>query len=203
MFPTSSRTLIIPGGRTAPEANHGQLEQGDADRPADARTGVALASPTAGSVANFGFAVNNRKKNTQTGEWEDEPVFLDCEAFNRGETGKTADLVEQFLHKGSQAFLEGHLKLDKWDDKATGEKRQKIKIVVEVVQFLDPKPAGEGGATHSRPSSRAGPGRSGSARPRSRATTTTKVPASRASRRADGTFRFDDCSRTTPCRRRS
>ena len=79
-----------------------------------------------GRVAKFGFAVNNRKKNTQTGEWEDDPVFLDCEAFNRGETGKTADLVEKYLHKGSQAYIEGHLQLDKWDDKTTGEKRQKI-----------------------------------------------------------------------------
>src|SRR5689334_4863631 len=61
-----------------------------------------------GRVANFGFAVNNRKKNQQTGEWEEEPVFLDCEAFNRGEFGKTADLVERFLKKGRQAYIEGH-----------------------------------------------------------------------------------------------
>jgi hypothetical protein len=48
-----------------------------------------------GKVAHIGFAVNNRKKNTQTGEWEDDPVFLDCEAFNRGETGKLADNIER------------------------------------------------------------------------------------------------------------
>jgi len=92
-----------------------------------------------GKVANFGFAVNNRKKNQQTGQWEDEPVFLDCEAFNRGETGKTADLIEQYLHKGNQAYIEGHLKLDQWNDKTTGEKRSRIKIVVDNVQFLEPK----------------------------------------------------------------
>src|SRR5262249_15550870 len=97
-----------------------------------------------GRVAKFGFAVNNRKKNTQTREWEEDPVFLDCEAFNRGDFGKTADLVERFLHKGSQAYIEGHLKLDRWDDKNTGEKRQKLKVVVDVVQFLDPKPMGDG-----------------------------------------------------------
>src|SRR5215831_14371748 len=57
-----------------------------------------------GKVAKFGFAVNNRKKNQQTDQWEEEPVFLDCEAFNRGETGKLADNVERFLHKGSQAY---------------------------------------------------------------------------------------------------
>src|ERR1700724_311587 len=76
-----------------------------------------------GKVAKFGFAVNNRKKNQQTGQWEDEPVFVDVEAFNRGETGKTADLIEQYLRKGYQAYLEGHLKLDQWNDKTTGDKR--------------------------------------------------------------------------------
>lgn len=92
-----------------------------------------------GKVASFGFAVSNKKKNQQTGVWEDEPVFLDCDAYNRGEHGKLADLIEQFLRKGSQAYIEGHLKLDQWNDKATGEKRQKLKVIVDQVQFLDPK----------------------------------------------------------------
>jgi single-strand DNA-binding protein len=97
-----------------------------------------------GRVAHFGFAVNNRKKNQQTGEWEDEPVFLDCDAFNRGEFGKLADLVERYLKKGRQAYIEGHLRLDSWDDKATGQKRNKLKVVVDNVQFLDPAPEGSG-----------------------------------------------------------
>ncbi len=92
-----------------------------------------------GKVASFGFAVNNRRKNQQTGQWEDEPVFLDCDAFNRGEFGKTADLIEQYLKKGHQAYIEGHLKLDQWNDKTTGDKRSKIKIVVDNVQFLEPR----------------------------------------------------------------
>src|ERR1019366_8697307 len=103
-----------------------------------------------GKVANFGFAVNNRKKTQQTGQWEDEPVFLDCEAFNRGETGKTADLIEQYLHKGNQAYIEGHLKLDQWNDKTTGDKRQKIKIVVDNVQFLEPRKDGQSGPAAPR-----------------------------------------------------
>lgn len=100
-----------------------------------------------GKVASFGFAVNNRKKNTATGQWEDEPVWLDCEAFNSGEFRKTADMVEQYLRKGHQAYVEGHLKLDKWNDKTTGQERQKIKIVVDNVQFLQPK--GEGSASYT------------------------------------------------------
>src|SRR5216684_8902885 len=66
---------------------------------------------TGGKVAAFGFAVNNRRKNTSTGQWEEEPVFLDIEAFNGREGGRQlADLVEQYLHKGHQAYVEGHLK---------------------------------------------------------------------------------------------
>jgi single-strand DNA-binding protein len=103
-----------------------------------------------GKVAAFGFAVNNRKKNTQTGQWEDDPVFLDVEAFNRGETGKQADLVEQGLHKGNQVFIEGHLKLDQWTAQ-DGQKRQKIKIVVDNFQFLEPRGDGGGAPRASAP----------------------------------------------------
>jgi single-strand DNA-binding protein len=102
--------------------------------------------PSGGKVASFGFAVNNRRKNQQTGQWEDEPVFLDCDAFNKGEFGKTADLIEQYLRKGYQAYIEGHLKLDQWNDKTTGDKRSKIKIVVDNVQFLEPRRDGQGPA---------------------------------------------------------
>jgi single-strand DNA-binding protein len=93
-----------------------------------------------GKVAKFGFAVNNRRKNSQTGQWEDEPCFLDVEAFNRGDYGKTADTVEQYLRKGSQAFIEGHLVLEQWTS-PEGQKRQRLKVVVDYLQFLDPRPA--------------------------------------------------------------
>src|SRR3954451_19645440 len=73
-----------------------------------------------GKVAKFGFAVSNRKKNQQTGQWEDEPMFIDCEVFNRGDMGKKADLAEQYLRKGHLTYLEGHLVLQQWDDKTTG-----------------------------------------------------------------------------------
>jgi len=96
-----------------------------------------------GKVAKLGFAVNNRKKNQQTGEWEDEPVFLDIDAFNR-ETRKLADLAEQYLKRGHQAYIEGHLVLDQWTDK-DGQKRSKLKVVMHDVQFLEPKADGAGG----------------------------------------------------------
>jgi single-strand DNA-binding protein len=95
-----------------------------------------------GMVAKFGFAVTNRKKNTQTGQWEDEPMFIDCEAFNRGETGKLADMVRDRVRKGSQLMIEGKLHFEQWDDKTTGAKRSKHKLVVDNIQFLDPRTDG-------------------------------------------------------------
>src|SRR5271166_2681787 len=80
-----------------------------------------------GKVAKFGFAVNNRKKNQQTGQWEDEPVFLDVSAFNRGDFGKLADQAEQYLRKGRQIFIEGHLKFEQWTQQ-DGQKRSQVKV---------------------------------------------------------------------------
>src|SRR5438094_2305014 len=83
-----------------------------------------------GKVANFGFAVNNRKKNQATGEWEQEPVFVDVKAFNREKGRQLADLVEQYLRKGQQAYLEGHLQLDQWTSQ-DGQKQSKLKVVLD------------------------------------------------------------------------
>jgi single-strand DNA-binding protein len=92
-----------------------------------------------GRVARIAFAVNNRVKNQQTGQWEDKPVWLDLKAFNRENGRKLADLCEQYLKKGHLTYIEGHLLLEEWDDKTTGEKRRKLVIVVEDLQFLEPK----------------------------------------------------------------
>jgi len=98
-----------------------------------------------GKVANFGFAVNTRKKNQSTGQWEDEPVFIDMAVFNRGETGRQADIAEQSLRKGHQVFIEGHLKLDQWTSQ-DGQKRSKLTVVVDNFQFLEPRSdGGQGG----------------------------------------------------------
>jgi single-strand DNA-binding protein len=98
-----------------------------------------------GKVTKFGFAVSNRKKNTQTGQWEEEPMFIDCEAFNRGEFGTLANTIEQYCRKGSQICIEGKLKLEQWEDKNGGGKRSKHLIVVESMQLLDGKQDGQGG----------------------------------------------------------
>lgn len=120
-----------------------------------------------GKVAKFGFAASpNRKKNQQTGQWEDEPMFIDVEAFNRGENGTLANRVEQFCRKGSLICIEGKLHLDSWDDKTTGQKRQKHKIVMDTMELLETRAEAEarragGGASSAPRSSGAGGGYSG------------------------------------------
>ena len=114
-----------------------------------------------GKVAKFGFAVSDRKKNSATGQWEESPVFVDVSAFNRGENGKLADHVCEYLRKGSQALIEGKLVLDQWTA-PTGEKRSKLCVVADIVQFLDSKPKGDVGGeqqeadNHSPEQERAG-----------------------------------------------
>src|SRR5690349_7736597 len=105
------RGVRVPGGSTAlsagdcPMANLNKVMLiGRLTRDPEVRT----FGTTGGKVAAFGFAVNNKKKNAQTGQWEDEPVFLDIEAFNRQTGRQLADLVEQYFRKGAQFYLEGH-----------------------------------------------------------------------------------------------
>jgi len=122
-----------------------------------------------GKGAKFGFAVNNRKLNQQTNQWEEVPVFIDCEIWNRGEMGKQAENILRLVTKGRQLFLEGHLKLDEWEDKNGGGKRTKLAVVVENFQFCDAKPEGmnEGGGTMRAAPRQAMPARQSVAAPKS------------------------------------
>lgn len=95
-----------------------------------------------GKVANVGFAVNNRKKNQQSGQWEDVPVWLDLKAFNRETGRKLADQIET-VKKGQQIYVEGHLVLEEWTGKDDGAKKSKLVIYVDDFQYLEKR---EGGA---------------------------------------------------------
>jgi single-strand DNA-binding protein len=97
-----------------------------------------------GKVAKLGFAVSGKKKDRNTGQFVDDPVFLDVEVFNKGDYGKLADLAEQYLVKGKQVYIEGRLRLDRWQDKDGGN-RQKLVVVADNIQFLDKKEDGGGG----------------------------------------------------------
>ncbi|MEZ6234642.1 MAG: single-stranded DNA-binding protein [Phycisphaerales bacterium] len=90
------------------------------------------------AVAQIGLAVNRRWR-TPEGEQREETTFVDCDAF-----GRTAEVMSQYLAKGRPVFIEGRLKLDQWEDQQ-GNKRSKLKVVVESFQFIDSRPGGGGG----------------------------------------------------------
>lgn len=100
-----------------------------------------------GKVANIGFAVNNRRKNKDSGQWEDVPVWLDLKVFNREPGPKKADLAESSLKKGQQVFVEGHLVLEEWAGKEDGKKMSKLVIYVDNFEFLEKREGGMGGGT--------------------------------------------------------
>lgn len=81
------------------------------------------------AVAEIGLAVNRRYR-TKDNEEREEVTFIDCEAW-----GRTAEVMKQYLSKGKPVFIEGRLKLDQWTDK-DGQKRSKLRVVVENFQFL-------------------------------------------------------------------
>jgi len=107
------------------------------------------AIPSTGTrVVKFRFAVGRSRKNPQTGQWENDPnpLYIDCEAFARQDAKRDlVSLIMQYCKKGDQLFIEGRLQYDQWDDKQTGQKRSKHKIVVESVEFLGGRSGEDGG----------------------------------------------------------
>lgn len=95
--------------------------------------------PSGTAVAEIGLAVNNRVKKND--EWIDQAVFVDVTAF-----AHTAENASKWLSKGAAALITGRLVLDQWDDKQTGAKRSKLKVVADTVQGMGPKAGGTQGA---------------------------------------------------------
>lgn len=97
--------------------------------------------PNNTAVCDMGLAVNDRYQNKATGQWEDRPNFVDCTAF-----GRTAENISKFFAKGRPIFIEGKLRFEQWEDRQSGQKRSKLKVVVDTWQFVDSKDsAGAGG----------------------------------------------------------
>lgn len=93
----------------------------------------SLASGT--SVCRLRVACNGRRKNSSTGEWEDEPGYYDVTVW-----GKQGENCAKYLSKGRGVAIQGRLKWREWVDTDSGKKRQAVEIVAEKVQFL-----GDGG----------------------------------------------------------
>jgi single-strand DNA-binding protein len=87
-------------------------------------------TPKGTAICQFGLAVNRQFKD-ESGQTRDETTFIDIEAW-----GKQGELVSKYLAKGSPCMVEGRLKLDQWEDKTSGQKRSKLKVVLDNVQFL-------------------------------------------------------------------
>ncbi len=103
-------------------------------------------TPSGLAVANLGMAINRKFRDSKTNELREEVTFVDIEVW-----GKQAETAHQYLAKGRPLYIEGRLKLDSWDDKTTGKKMSKLKIVCENFQFIG-GPAGAGGQGGANPS---------------------------------------------------
>jgi single-strand DNA-binding protein len=117
-------------------------------------------TPKGSAVADLGLAVNRTYTN-QTGEKTEEVTYIDVELW-----GRLAEIAGEYAKKGRSIFIEGRLRLDSWEDKQSGQKRNRLKVVGEVLQLLGSRPGGgpsgadyEGEAPGSKPA-RPGPARS-------------------------------------------
>ena len=94
-------------------------------------------------VLSFGIAVNDRRKNLQTGEWEDYPNFVDCTMF-----GTRAEKLANYIAKGSKVAIEGKLRYSSWE--RDGERRSKLEVIVDEIEFMSRRDE-QGGAVISTP----------------------------------------------------
>ena len=84
------------------------------------------------AILSFGIAVNDRRKNPQTGEWEDYANFIDCTMF-----GSRGESIANYLAKGNKVGIEGKLRWSQWE--RDGQKRSKIEVIVDDLEFLTPR----------------------------------------------------------------
>jgi single-strand DNA-binding protein len=95
------------------------------------------------AVAEVGLAVNDRRKDAKTNQWIEETTFVEVTFW-----GRTAEIVAEYLGKGSPVLVEGRLKLDQWETE--GQKRSKLRVVCEKMQMIGSKGgAGAGGKQSS------------------------------------------------------
>lgn len=81
------------------------------------------------AVLGFGVAVNDRRKNQRTGEWEDYPNFVDCTVF-----GTRAERLAKMLAKGTKVCILGRLRYMSWEK--DGQKRSKIEVIADDIEFM-------------------------------------------------------------------
>lgn len=87
-------------------------------------------TPKGSAVCEVGLAVN-RKYKLESGESREEVTYLDVTFW-----GKQGETVSKWMKKGRPLYIEGRLQMDTWEDKTSGQKRSKIRIIAEEFQFL-------------------------------------------------------------------
>ncbi len=102
-------------------------------------------TPSGTMVANFTLATSDRYQDAQ-GNWQDRTEWHSLVAFKR-----TAEIIRDYVKKGSKLYIEGKLQTGSWDDKQTGQKRYKTEIIVNDISLLSGRD--EGGSRASAPSS--------------------------------------------------
>src|SRR6201987_2967476 len=108
-------------------------------------------TPKGSAVCDLGIAVN-RAYTTESGEKREEVTFVDVTLW-----GRTAEVASEYLKKGRPVFIEGRLQMDTWDDKQTGQKRTRLRVVAENMQLLGSRPEREGAPSTSPPRRSVGP----------------------------------------------
>jgi single-strand DNA-binding protein len=107
-------------------------------------------TPKGSAVCDLGIAVN-RQYTLDSGEKREEVTYVDVVLWSR-----LAEIAGEYLKKGRPVFIEGRLQLDTWDDKQSGQKRSKLRVIGETMQLLGGRPPGTGGSEagnrESRPS---------------------------------------------------
>jgi single-strand DNA-binding protein len=100
-------------------------------------------TPKGSAVCDLGIAVN-RQYTLDNGEKREEVTYVDVVLWAR-----LAEIAGEYLRKGRPVFIEGRLQLDTWDDKQSGQKRSKLRVIGETMQLLGSRPSGVGGAAEA------------------------------------------------------
>jgi single-strand DNA-binding protein len=108
-------------------------------------------TPKGTAVADLGLAIS-RVLNTEEGERREEVTYVDVVLWAR-----LAEIADQYLKKGRPVFIEGRLQLDTWDDKQTGQKRSRLRVVAENMQLLGSRSDSEAAASTTAPRRAPGP----------------------------------------------
>lgn len=111
------------------------------------------------AVCDITLAVNAQWTDKRTNERKEEVSFIDVTLW-----GRTAEIAGEYLAKGRPVLIEGRLQQDKWDDKETGQKRSKLKVVADGMQLLGSRQDGGGAGGQGGGNA---PARSAAARPAS------------------------------------